>query len=128
MLIYIINRELTNGCSVLGGFFASILLWVHGSKTGFFGGILICESWPFEPDGLLISCFCDMYTYIYHFLMHFTSSAGPSTCMRAVPGIWEGVVVVTTIFFLCYKIIFKVMFTLSRGVRFPTIPILSKLN
>ena len=49
--IYIIKRELTNGCSGLGGFFACIHLRVHGSKTGFFGGIVIYEMWTFEPDG-----------------------------------------------------------------------------
>ena len=50
-ITYIIKRKLTNRCSGLGGFFASIHLRVRGSKTGFFGGNVISETWTFEPDG-----------------------------------------------------------------------------
>ena len=49
--IYIIKRELTNGCSGLGAFFAPIHLSIHGSKTGLIGGIVISETWTFQPDG-----------------------------------------------------------------------------
>ena len=34
-----------------GGFFASIHLRIQGSNTRFVGGIVISETWTFEPDG-----------------------------------------------------------------------------
>ena len=57
-LVYIIKRELANGCSGLGVFFAPIHLRVHGLKTYLLGGIVISDTSASEPDGYL-SCFCD---------------------------------------------------------------------
>ena len=75
---------------VWGGFFASILLRIHGSKTYFFGGILISDTQTFESDGQL-SCFCDMQMYICYF-----PSSGWTLCVRRA--FWEGVVMATQIF------------------------------
>ena len=42
------TRELTNGCSGLGGFFESIHLRIHGSKTGLIGEIVISETYFYD--------------------------------------------------------------------------------